>query len=169
MIFIILAIIILVVSFAIAFVSLVGEQTKFEREINFQKEGEAAPVPRGEARVQPHEEQSQLVSAPDVQGSAVMGQAPDRLVTEATDDLQESYQPTRTEEPFPWLKSQQEGHLAQDPQDKRTIDKIEAEIARKVEENQAKRRQDETEYETSGRLSGEFSLAKHREADSGKS
>lgn len=169
MIFIILAIIILVVSFAIAFVSLVREQTKFEREIDFQKEAEAAPVPRGKADSQLQEEQSQLASAPAMQAPAAGGQAPDKSIREATDDWPESYESTKAEEPFPWLRSPQDRDLAQDPQDRETIDQIRSEIAQKVEENQAKRSQDETEYNTSGHLSGEFSLAKHREADSGKS
>lgn len=162
MIFILLAIIILVVSFVLAFVSLVREQSKFERETDFQKEGEIAQMPKAEVQI--HEEESQPVVVSGVQNPAVDGEVPYKLKREVIQDLQQPYGVARIEDPLPWLKGrQQEPDLPQDSEEKRTIDLIRQEIAKKVEENKIKQSQDETEYASDGRLRGEFSLTEHRE------
>ena len=170
MIFILLAIIILVVSFVIAFVSLVREQSKFEREIDFQKEGDIEHISQGKIQEHLQEKESQPAVVPGIQSSAANGESLNKPIREMPQYLQEPYEAADAEEPFPWLRGQQEEpDLPQDPEAKRTIDQIRLEIAKKVEENQFKQSQDETEYASEGRLRGEFSLAKHRKTDSDKS
>ena len=172
MIFILLAIIILVVSFVIAFVSLVREQSKFEREIDFQKEGEIEHKPHGKIQAHLQEKESQPAVVAGIQSPAANGELPNKPIRgEAPQDLQEPpHEAADAEEPFPWLRGQQrDPDLPQDSEEKRTIDQIRLEIVKKVEENQSKRSEDESEFASDGRLSGEFSLAGHRENDSGKS
>ena len=170
MIFILLAIIILVVSFVIAFVSLVREQSRFEREVDFQEKGEIAQVPQGKVQAHLQEEESQPAAVPGILSPVANGEVSNKPMREAQQDSQEPYEAARIEEPFPWLRGQQqEPNLPQDSEEKRTIDQIRLEIVKKVEENHSKRSEDESEYASDGRLSGEFSLAGHRESDSGKS
>ncbi|OGE08872.1 hypothetical protein A3C32_02250 [Candidatus Daviesbacteria bacterium RIFCSPHIGHO2_02_FULL_41_14] len=164
MIFILLAIIILVVSFVIAFVSLVREQSKFEREIDFQEEEETEHTPQGKIQAHLQEKEPQPDVVPGIQSYVTSGELLNKPTREIPQDLKGSYRASDAEELFPWLSAQQqEPDLPQDLKAKRMIDEIKQEIAKKVEENQFKQSQDETEYASEERLRGEFSLAEHRE------
>ncbi len=148
MIFVLAGIVVLVVSFGIAFASLVREQTKYEKRIKFDDEAKSLPQDEEDEGLR--------------QKSA--NKADDKVLREEQVD-----DSVIQHDPFPW-EDPQATLKAKENQGDRTIEEIQAELAQMARKRSGdvqarileEEEDDDDDKATKGRLSGEISLSNFR-------
>ena len=140
MFFIILAFVILVVSFIAAFFSLVREQAKFEKQIDIEPSGTNSSVSSSKEKIE----------------APVKGQLDSELpILSATAGRSDA---TVVEEPFPWENRAQTSSIPREVSPPYTFDKSRVDIAESVS-READFNQDQR-GEANARLTGEIVIAK---------
>ena len=161
MIFVILGIIILVVSFVFALVSLIREQSYNERKIPFEKpeDGQKGPQiaqnQQGEAETRNEKFLANEKSTDDGMARAVKNIADKPQVTHQTD------------EPFPWEVSRAADEQSTTAESQKTLDQIREELAKiTYEKKNQEKEEEEDELVSRGNLSGEVSISDLRRGSS---